>query len=119
MALKDFATALQRTDELKITVVGRSSGRKITLPVWFVQDAKALFLLPVKGSGTEWYRNLLKNRMLGLAARGAKWRARKVSLIRARARIRKVAGMFRAKYGARDVKKYYSRFDAAVRIPLA
>ena len=33
--------------------------------------------------------------------------------------VRKVADMFRAKYGAGEVKKYYSKFDVAVRIPLS
>jgi hypothetical protein len=118
MALKDLKKTLQSTEEIKITVTGRSSGRKISLPVWFVEDGKVLHLLPVKGSDTEWYKNLLKNRTLALAAKRAKWAARKVTLIKDRARVRKVADMFRAKYGAGDVKKYYSTFDVAVRIPL-
>ena len=118
MALKDLSTALGKIDEIEITVTGRSSGRKITLPVWFVQDGKALYLLPVKGSATEWYKNLLKNRMIGLVAKRAKWTGKKVAVIRDAARVRQVADMFRAKYGAGDVKKYYSKLDAAVRIPL-
>jgi len=118
MALRDLKKTLQSAEEIKITVTGRSSGRKIALPVWFVEDGKVLHLLPVKGSDTEWYKNLLKNRTIALAAKRAKWTARKVTLIKERARVRKVADMFRAKYGAGDVKKYYSKFDVAVRIPL-
>ena len=118
MALKDLKQALASTEEIKITVIGRTSGRKISHPVWLVEDAKALYLLPVKGSDTEWYKNVLKNRTITLAAKGARWTARKVTLIKDRARVRKVADMFRAKYGAGDVKKYYSKFDVAVRIPL-
>ncbi len=118
MALRDLTKALQSTDEIKITVTGRSSGRKIALPVWFVEDGKTLHLLPVKGSDTEWYKNLLQNRTIALAAKRARWTARKVTLIKDRARVRRVAGMFRAKHGAGDVKKYYSKFDVAVKIPL-
>jgi hypothetical protein len=118
MALKDFTTALAKTDEIEIAVMGRSSGRKITLPVWFVEDGKALYLLPVKGSDTEWYKNLLKNRTIGLAAKGVKWSARKITVIRDTVRVRKVTDMFRSKYGAGEVKKYYSKFDVAVTIPL-
>ena len=110
MALRDLEKALQSTEEIKITVTGRTSGRKISLPVWFVDDGKAVHLLPVK--------NLLKNRTIALAAKGARWTARKVTVIKDRARVRKVADMFRAKHGAGDVKKYYSKFDVAVRIPL-
>jgi hypothetical protein len=93
-------------------------GRKISIPVWFVEDGKAVHLLPVKGSGTEWYKNLLKNRTITLAAKGTRWTARKITLIKDRARVRKVADMFRARYGTGDVKKYYSKLDVAVRIPL-
>ena len=118
MALKDLKKKLRSTDEIKIAVIGRSSGRKITLPVWFVEDGKVLHLLPVKGSDTEWYKNLLKNRTIAVSAKGAKWTAKRVMLIKDRARVRKVADMFRAKHGAGDVKKYYSKFDVAVRIPL-
>ena len=118
MALRDLKKTLQSTEEIEITVTGRSSGRRIALPVWFVEDGKVLHLLPVKGSDTEWYKNLLKNRTIALAAKRAKWAARKVTLIKDRARVRKVADMFRAKYGAGDVNKYYSKFDVAVRIPL-
>ena len=118
MALRDLKQALQATEEVKITVTGRTSGRKISIPVWLVADGKALHLLPVKGSDTEWFKNLLKNRTITLAAKGTKWTARKVTLIKDRARVRKVVDMFRARYGAGDVKKYYSKFDVAVRIPL-
>jgi hypothetical protein len=118
MALRDLKQALQRTEEVTITVTGRTSGRKISIPVWFVEDGKTVHLLPVKGSDTEWYKNLLKNRTITLAAKGTKWRARKVTVIKDRARVRKIADMFRARYGAGDVKKYYSKLDVTVRIPL-
>lgn len=118
MALRDLRQALQSTEEIKITVIGRTSGRKISIPVWFVEDGKALHLLPVKGSDTEWFKNLLKNRTITLAAKGRRWTARKVTLIKDRARVRKIADMFRARYGAGDVKKYYSKLDVTVRIPL-
>ena len=118
MALGDFRKVLPKADEIRITVVGRSSGRKVTLPVWFAHDDRALYLLPVRGSDSPWYLNLVKNRRIALAARGSTWRARKVTLIRSRARVHRIADMFREKYGASDVKKYYSKFDVAVGLPL-
>ena len=48
--------------QVSISVIGRRSGRTITLPVWFVSEEGALWLLPVYGSRTQWYRNLLANR---------------------------------------------------------
>jgi len=119
MARADFRKALPRAEEVRITVVGRSSGRRITLPVWFAADARALYLLPVTGSDSAWFRNLRKNRSIALAVKGSRWKARKVTLIRNRSRVRKIADLFREKYGAGQVRKYYSRFDVGVGIPLA
>ena len=32
-----FTRALQKAKEIKITIIGRNTGKPITLPVWFVQ----------------------------------------------------------------------------------
>src|SRR5450432_3524841 len=45
---------LSRTSEIAITVTGRKSGRAISRPIWFVWDDGMLYLLPVKGSDTQW-----------------------------------------------------------------
>ena len=38
MAQTDFRAALQGSNELDITVTGRTSGRSLTYPVWFAVD---------------------------------------------------------------------------------
>jgi hypothetical protein len=48
---------LSRLNEITITVTGRKSGRPISIPVWFVLEDAKLYLLPVSGSDTEWYKN--------------------------------------------------------------
>ena len=52
-------------------MTGRKSGRTISLPVWFVLEEDKLYLLPVKGSDTQWYKNVLKNPSMRIDARGA------------------------------------------------
>jgi len=47
---------LSRYNEINLTVTGRKSGRAITNPVWFVFEDDKLYLLPVKGSDTQWYK---------------------------------------------------------------
>jgi hypothetical protein len=42
-------------------VVGRKSERTISIPVWFVLEGQKLYLLPVHGSATQWYQNVLQN----------------------------------------------------------
>ena len=60
MAQTDFRTALQGSNEIEITVTGRTSGRSISFPIWFAVDGEKLYLIPVKGSDTEWYKNVRK-----------------------------------------------------------
>lgn len=118
MAVAEFTRALQATDELELVVTGRRSGRKTSRPVWFVHDADALSLLPVKGSDSEWFKNVQKNPTVTLVAGGAEWSAR-ATTVTDPAKVRQVADRLRDKHGAEEVARYYSKFDVAVRVPLA
>jgi deazaflavin-dependent oxidoreductase (nitroreductase family) len=109
-ALKD---RLSRYREITITVTGRKSGRAISIPVWFVSEDDKLYLLPVEGSDTQWYQNVLKNPSIRIDARGAEAELKVVPITDAK-QASSVVEKFRAKYGAKDVKKYYSKFDVAV-----
>lgn len=109
--LKD---CLSRAREINITVTGRKSGRAISIPVWFVLEDDTLFLVPVQGSDTQWFQNVLKNPMIRVDARGAEGEL-KVASLTDPTQVSSVVEKFRAKYGAKDVKKYYSKFDVAVR----
>jgi hypothetical protein len=73
MASEEFRKALERSREVKITVTGRKSGREISLPVWFASDREELYLVPVTGSDSAWYKNVLKAPSIRLAAAGATW----------------------------------------------
>jgi deazaflavin-dependent oxidoreductase (nitroreductase family) len=109
-ALRD---RFSRSREINITVTGRKSGRAISIPVWFVLEDGKLYLLPVQGSDTQWYKNVLKNPMIRIDAPGAKAEVKGV-LVTDATQVSSVVEKFRAKYGAGDVKKYYSKFDVAV-----
>jgi deazaflavin-dependent oxidoreductase (nitroreductase family) len=110
-SLKD---RLSRGKEITISVTGRKSGRTISIPVWFVAEGDQLYLLPVQGSDTQWYRNVLENPALRVEAGGAQSEVKGVPVTDA-AKVSSVVEKFRGKYGAKDVKKYYSKFDVAVR----
>ena len=109
-ALKD---RLSRYREIKISFIGRKTGRTISNPVWFVLEGENLYLLPVQGSDTQWYKNLLKNPKIGIDARGAEAEFRAAATTDP-TQVSSVVEKFRGKYGAGDVKKYYSKFDVAV-----
>jgi len=113
MAFNEFEETLKNTDEIEITVTGRKSGRRISSPVWFVQEGEDLFLLPVKGSDSDWYKNILKTPAMRLKAGGKEWTA-EVKPVTDKVKVRDIVEKFRDKYGADQVKKYYSKCDVAV-----
>jgi deazaflavin-dependent oxidoreductase (nitroreductase family) len=109
-ALRD---RLSRYREINISVTGRKSGHIISIPVWFVLDDEKLYLLPVSGSDTQWYKNVLKKPSIRIDAGGAAAELKVVPVTDA-TQLSSVIEKFRAKYGTNDVKKYYSKFDVAV-----
>lgn len=74
-----------------------------------------MFLLPVRGSKNQWYKNVVKSKRVKISSG-------KLSLdlsarpITDAKRVGAVADKFRRKHGTSDVKKYYSVFDAAVEL---
>ena len=109
-ALKD---RLSKSSEITITVTGRKSGRPVSIPVWFVSEDDKLYLVPVKGSDTQWYKNVLKNPSIRVKAGGAEAEL-KATPVTDPKQVTSVVEKFRTKYGAGDVKKYYSKLDVAV-----
>jgi deazaflavin-dependent oxidoreductase (nitroreductase family) len=114
---KTLRDELSRASEIKITVTGRKSGRARSNPVWFALEGDKLFLLPVKGSDTEWYKNLLKDPPIRVKAGGAEAEL-KAATITDPKQVKSVVEKFREKYGVGDVKKYYSKCDVAVAVPM-
>jgi deazaflavin-dependent oxidoreductase (nitroreductase family) len=112
--LKDRLT---RYREINLSVIGRKSGKTISIPVWFVLDDEKLYLLPVHGSDTQWYKNVLRNPSIRIDAQGAQAEFRTKPIPESKA-VKSVIEKFREKYGVGDVKKYYSKFDVAVSVEL-
>ena len=116
-AVNDLKDRLSRYKEIKITVTGRKSGRSISNPVWFVLEGDKLYLLPVQGSDTQWYKNVLHNPKIRIDARGTEAELKAIPVTDPK-QVSSVVEKFREKYGKADVKKYYSKFDVAVRVDM-
>jgi hypothetical protein len=74
-------------------------------------------LLPVQGSGTNWYKNLLVDPTLKISVNGVEILAIG-KLITDSNRVDEITRKFKSKYGEGEVKKYYTKFDAAVGVTL-
>jgi deazaflavin-dependent oxidoreductase (nitroreductase family) len=118
MGPAELERTLEGAREIEITVTGRRTGRQITIPVWFVKEDEKLYLLPLRGSDTDWYRNLLRNPTIRVAAGGAEHTS-KAAPVTDPGRVSEVVDKFRRKYGSRDVEAYYSKLDVAVEVPLS
>lgn len=118
MANEELKGVLEASREIELTVTGRTSGREISSPLWFVEEGEKLYLVPVSGSDADWYKNVLKTPTIRLAAGGAQLSAIATPISDA-AKIDQILDKFRAKYGARDVDAYYPKRDVELEVPLA
>ncbi len=113
MSTQAFLKALAESNEVEISSEGRRSGKTYRTPVWYVVEGRKMLLLPVSGSKTNWYKNIVEKPSLTLRAGG---RAVTVSVkaLDEKEAVKAVVEKFRAKYGAGEIKKYYTGIDAAV-----
>jgi deazaflavin-dependent oxidoreductase (nitroreductase family) len=118
VAVDELKEALRNTNEIVLSVTGRKSGREISNPVWFVLEGDTLYLLPIIGTDSHWYRNVLKTPTVRIVADGveATLEARPIT---DPAKVAEVIERFRAKYGADQVERYYPNPNVAVEVPLA
>jgi deazaflavin-dependent oxidoreductase (nitroreductase family) len=117
VAADEFESALEGMNEVELTVTGRKSGQESTRPVWFVVDGERLLLLPISGSDSNWYRNVVKTPEIRLAADGGELpvTARPIEDPGA---VADAVEKFGEKYGADRVAEYYPKQDAFVEVPL-
>lgn len=109
--------ALEGSNEIEITVTGRKSGRQITHPVWFVQEEESLFLMPITGSDSDWYKNIRQTPVIRVATNGMALNTSATPITDAD-RVNHVVARLRDKYGADQVEATYSKRDVAVQVPL-
>lgn len=117
----DLRQRLDRASEIILGVKGRKSGRDISRPVWFVHEGNNLYLLPVQGSDTNWYKNLLADPTLKISVNNAGGREEvtiKGKPVTDNRKVDDVVRKFKSKYGEGDVKKYYPKTDVAVEVLL-
>jgi deazaflavin-dependent oxidoreductase (nitroreductase family) len=117
MPESELKSMLDSTNEIELSVTGRKSRREISRPVWFVYEDNILYLLPVQGSNTEWYKNVQKNPNMKISVDGHEITGKAKAITDAH-KVKEVTEKFRTKYGDSDVKKYYTKFDVCVELDL-
>lgn len=113
----EFLKKLALVKEVEITVTGRKSRRSISTPVWFLHEGQRLYLVPVNGTESNWYKNVLAEPTMRLSTGGKEVTAI-ANPVSDSHKLAEVVEKLRSKYGPGEVKKYYSKLDAALEIPL-
>ena len=117
MSKADVYQKLDRAYEITLSVKGRKSGRDIPRPVWFVSEGNTVYLLPVQGSDTNWYKNILIDPTLKISINNEEISVRGKPITDSSG-INDIVSKFKSKYSEGEVKKYYTNFDVAVEIML-
>jgi deazaflavin-dependent oxidoreductase (nitroreductase family) len=114
-----FVNKLKQSEEVTIIVTGRKTKKKFSTPVWFILDDAKIILLPIKGSESNWFKNLENDPKIELNA-GKNTILLKATLRKDPNQVKKIMNKFRAKYptGWQRSEKYYTKRDAYVEIPL-
>jgi len=112
MAAREFLEGLKSSSEVELTVM--RSGRWTTRPVWFVVDGATIYLLPMYGTDTKWYKYATANPEIELSLRGSKVRGQARSV--GAQQLVDVADRFRSKYG--ELGTYYRKLDAAIAVTI-
>ncbi len=76
-----------------------------------------LLLLPMAGSASKWYKDALENPDVSLDVGGVTVTARARPITRKQG-VSEVVELFKGKYGASEIKKYYRKLDVAVEVKL-
>jgi hypothetical protein len=76
-----------------------------------------LFLMPVTGSKSQWFRNVLKSKRIKISSGKLSLNLSAKPVTESK-KVAPIADKFRKKHGAAEVKKYYRDFDAAVELTL-
>jgi hypothetical protein len=118
MSKPELYQILDSVIEIELTVKGRKSGNDLSRTVWFVRESNILYLLPVNGSDTNWYKNMLANPMLKLSINSKEVLSANGRPITDKNQVADIIGKFNSRYSEGEVKKYYTKFDAAVEVPL-
>ena len=69
MTDSEFLKGLTSTEAIELMVKDQKTGRSSSRPVWFVLESEKLYLLPLTGSDSEWYKNILVDAEVQISAR--------------------------------------------------
>jgi len=105
-------SSLKSEQEIELTVTGRTSGKPLPRPVWFVIRGRELLLISVTGTDCQGYKNIIRNPKVTIRS-GNQAHNGELNTITEQKKVREVFELFEKKYGLRDMKRYYPNPNVA------
>ncbi|MEV6277589.1 nitroreductase/quinone reductase family protein [Nocardia sp. NPDC051832] len=120
MGIAEFRLAAQSSSEIQLTVRSRRTGRATDRPVGFVEERGALYLLPIHGSDSSWYRNVLATPRVRLAVPGVAAAVvdSGATAVTDPGSVAAIVEKFHTKYGRAEVEANSTKLDVAVEVRL-
>ncbi len=97
-ALKARLTAIKDASTLQITTVGRKTGKRHTVTIWFLVDGEKVYLATLR-LRRDWVRNVMKNGRVELDIAGQRLKGHATRIVDPD-RIARVNALLRKKYWA-------------------
>jgi deazaflavin-dependent oxidoreductase (nitroreductase family) len=101
-----------------LTGIGRRTGKPHKVKLWFFSDDSHFYLMTYArrhGRGTDWYRNLRKQRSAQIEVGQRRYAGHLVAVEDPEPFLQQITEMFAAKYGWQLVRSYYTETK---RIPI-
>jgi hypothetical protein len=104
-----------RDATIKTTEV--STGKQLETPVWFAEDQGVIYLLPIHGEKTKWYRSVVYNHNQLQIEIDKRTFSGEVKDINEKKLVEKAVNLFKDKCGERVYKNFYrDKIDRAVMV---
>jgi hypothetical protein len=117
MKTSNLKSSLANENEIELTVTGRTSRKPIPRPIWFVLRGTELLFLPVTGTESQWYKNILQDPQVKITSKGQTITG-KLRPITGKTEVGEVIQLFERKYSPGDVKRYYPNPNVAASLAL-
>lgn len=96
--LKERLGALRDHSTLQLTTIGRKTGKRHTVTIWFLVDGEIIYLVTLRLQ-RDWPRNLMKNGRAELDIAGKVFRGHAKQIVDAK-RLARVKGLLSKKHWA-------------------
>ncbi|HKW05881.1 MAG TPA: nitroreductase/quinone reductase family protein [Nitrososphaerales archaeon] len=116
--ISNVGPGLKDIRDARLFVTRRKSNLERSISLWFVEREGVINLVPMHGTGSEWYQNVLSNSKVRLEIDHRSFTGNAKSITE-RHRVDSIINLFKDKYGERVFNNFYKGpLDCAVEVPI-